>query len=727
MTHNELFPFGSEQPRPKDLKLILLSYIRYWYLFIILIAIALGVAYLYLRYYAVSQYSAYSTILIKDDKTSTDILGDLSSFKYAKNIDNETEVISSKRLMKRVISELGLASSYYVEGRVRDTEIYGNVLPIKVLVNDMDSTLLNKTFTVLLKSNNSFKLDDYTGNSKVYRLGEKIHKPYGTFTIVAATTKSFAGLKLIVRFQNIQQVADYYNSAIEVQPVNKNASVLIISLVDPISDKARDVINKLTSVYNKEAIEDKNLITTNTLKFLDNRLQYLRTDLSGVEKTVEKYKSVNGLTDITTQASDYTTQASNYNAQLSEWAIQIDILESIEGYLGKSTDNNSMVPSTLGIKDETLLNLIGKFNDLQLERERMLRTTQPGNPLVQNLNEQLVNLKINLLENLRNIKRGLQITSNNLKSSSGQFQSKIKRVPAMERELLEINRQQLIKQSIYSYLLQKREETALSLAATASIARVIDPAVSSRRPISPNSQTVYLIALLIGLGIPFAGIYVSNMLNNKVQTQQDVANATATPILGEIAHNDSKEVVVVANGYRTPIAEMFRLIRANLSFATMGREKSVLLINSSISGEGKTFFSINLGASLTITGKRVILLDLDLRNPKVSKELQMPDAIGITNYLVSHDVSISDIIRHCEKVPGLFIASSGPLPPNPAELMMSPKLAHLIQELKDIFDYIIIDAPPIGQVADALTLSALVDFTLYLVRYNYTKKSQLEI
>jgi tyrosine-protein kinase Etk/Wzc len=733
MANEELFPLRSEQPEGKDVKRILLQYTRYWYLFLLGTTLALGTAFLYLRYYAVPQYRVYSTLLIKDDKSgsgvsSADALSDLSTFKSTRNINNETQVLNSKSLMIRVINELDLYANYYVKGRIKDVELYGNASPIKVLISSMAPTAVGKAFAIHLKSNNTFELDDYSRNNLTqYSFGQQIKKPYGTFTILTTSAKSVAGDRIIVQFQDIQQVANYYNQNLSIQPINKDASILVLSLVNPIPAKAKDVLTKLIEVYNKEAIEDKNLMATNTLRFLDERLQYLTAGLSGVEKTVEQFKSINGLTDITTQASDYTAQASSYNTQLSEWAIQIDVLESLENYLKNAKGNNATVPSTLGIKDETLMGLITKFNELQLERERMLRTTEPGSVFVQNLDEQLVNLRVNILENLRNIKKGLQITSNNLKASSGQFQSKIRKVPAMERELLEINRQQSIKQNIYSYLLQKREETALSLAATASTARVIDPAMGGDFPISPNGQTTYLMALLLGLGIPFAGIYTRDLLNNKVQTQQDITAVTPTPIIGEIAHNSSKETVVVSNVSRTPIAEMFRLVRTNLHFAAIGKQNLVMLVTSGMSGEGKTFFSINLGASLAITGQRVILLDLDLRNPKVASELKLPDGLGLTNYLVANDVFIDDIIRLSGSVPGMFVISAGSIPPNPAELIMSSKFAHLIQELKERFDYIIIDTPPVGQVADAFTLNSFVDFTLYVVRYGYTQKAQLGI
>ena len=727
MVDDELSSLGIEQSETKDMSTIISQYTRYWYIFFVGVALSLSAAYLHLRYYTVPNYSVYSTMLIKDDKSSADALSDLSPLKATRNIDNEIPILLSKRLMTRVVSELGLSTKYSIKGKVRDVEIYGSGVSIKLLINNLDYSKVNKGFTVLPKAGNAFELDDYTGKVTIHHFGEQIQKSYGTFSIFSTVAHDVPSNRITIQFQNINQIADYYNHAINITPVNKQASVLNIILKDPIPEKAKDIINKLMEVYNAEAIEDKNIMATNTLNFLDDRLEKLTKGLSGVEKNVETFKSANGITDITTQSLNYTSQASSYSNQLSEWAIQIDVLESIENYLKENSRNYSTVPSTLGIKDETLLGLLGKFNELQLERERLLRTAEPSNPLVQNLDEQLANLRVNILENLRNIKKSIQITSNNLRASSGQFQSKIRRIPGMERELLEINREQSIKQNIYSYLLQKREETAISLAATTTIARVIDPATGGDWPIGSDSRSLYLAALLVGLGLPFAGIYLINLLNNKVRTQQDVVSATAAPIMGEIAHNGSNEVVVVKEGVRTPIAEMFRLVRTNLNFAALGKENLVLLVTSSILGEGKTFFSINLAASLVLTGRRVVLLDLDLRSPSVANELGLVNRTGISDYLVSDDISIDDIIRPAEQVPGLFVGTSGAIPPNPSELVMSEKFADLIKELKSSFDYIIIDTPPIGQVADAFVLAPLTDLSVYLVRYNYTKKAQLKI
>ncbi|WP_162052635.1 GumC family protein [Pontibacter pamirensis] len=734
MSDRELFPLKKEQSDAKDINEILSKYLRYWYLFLVGGILGLGVAYLYCLYYTIPHYSISSTILLKSDKNENNAggLDDLGLMKSAKNINNEIEVLYSSSLMQRVVRELGLSTSYLVEGRVNDVEVYGKDVPIKVIVSNFDSTAFGKSVAIFLKPGNSFELEEENGKLIACKFGQQINRPYGAFTVVAATGVSSSelpvGQKLTVVFQDIKKVAQYYNQKLMITPKRDDASVLQISLIDPIPEKGKHIINKLVEAYNKEAIEDKNLQAASTIDFLDERLKYITTELTEVEKDVERYKRENELTDVSTQASQYLEQASGYNSKLADWAIQIDILESIEKYISDNKNQYKMVPSTLAIQDPTLSGLIAKFNELQLERERILKNAFPNNPLVQNINDQLEDLRINIKENLKNIKSSLIITSNNLKASSGQYQSKISKVPSMERELLEINRQQSIKQNLYLYLLQKREESALSLAANISNSRIIDPAVATDYPVSPNKNTIYFMSFLLGLVIPFTGIFLKDLLNTKVQEQRDVEQLTATPILGELTHNDTTETLVVTKGSHSPLVEMFRLIRAKLRFAAVDKENKVILVTSSMSGEGKTFFSINLGATLALTGKKVVLMELDLRNPQLSRRLDVVQGPGIADFLVSgNNISISDILKPSKESLDLFVISSGPIPPDPAELMMSPKLAYLINELKESFDHIIIDTAPVGLVADAFCLSSIIDSTIYLIRCNHTFKKQLTI
>ena len=727
MAEKEIVQF---QPEDIDIKGMLMKYLRYWYFFAIGVFFCLGIAFIYLRY-STPQYSISSTLLIKDDKKGPDLSGntvfsDLDLFQSSKNINNEIQVLKSKSLMLRVLKELDLYTSFYVEGDVKTSEIYGRFVPVKVIVHEIDSAAFNKIVTLQFKDNNHYELQEGNGSeATAHQFGEEIKVPFGRFTIVATTAGSTESIK--IKIHDIRKLANLYNSQLNVVPVNKDASVLNINLTDPVPEKGKDIIDKLVEVYNKEAVEDKNQIAANTIEFIDERLKFLTAELTGVEKDVEQYKKRNELTDVSSEAHLYLQRASEYNKQLAEFEIQLDVLNSIESYLKSQDIQFGLVPSTLSIQDPTLLGLIGRFNELQLDRERMLRTTQPNNPLVQNMSEQLGNLRLNILENLQNIQKGLEITRKNLQASSAQFETRIQQVPSIERELLEINRQQGIKEGLYLYLLQKREEAALSLAATVSNSRIIDSAMAGDFPVKPKRQLIYILAILVGLSIPFAGLYLQDMLNDKVQEAKDVGKGTATPILGEIAHKRTDDILVVTLESKSPVAELFRLIRANLQFATAGKENKVILVTSSMSGEGKTFFSLNLAASLVLSGKKAIVMDFDFRKPGLTKSLGLQSDLGITNYLISDGLKIDDLIKPSPVLPNLFIVGSGPVPPNPAELMLLPKIKELINGLKEKFDFILIDTSPVGQVADALSLAPYINSSLFLVRYNYTHKEQLKI
>jgi len=725
--------FSGSESEEIDLKSIVLKYLKYWYLFLIGMLLCVGGAYVYLLY-SVPQYRISSTLLLKDDKSDGGSI-DLSGFAGAdilqpnKKVENEMEVLKSKSLMQRTLEELALYTSYYVEDKVKYVELYGEALPAKVVLSKLEESGLNKTITIHIRNNSTYDLMEGDSSSTSHKFGQEVKKPYATFTVVmaAAALNPGAPKDILVRFNDMRKMAIAYSGSLEIAPVSKEANVLHIGLVDPVPEKGKDIINKLIEVYNKEGAEEKNLIASNAIDFIDERLGLLTAELTDVEKNVEQYKRKNEVTDIGSQAKMYLESASDYNKQLTDWGIQIDVLQSIERYLSNQETQNELVPSTLNIQDPTLLGLIGKFNELQLERQRMLRTTQLSNPIVQGMSDQLANLRVNILENLRNIKNSLTITRDQLQANYAQFESRVQEVPSIERDLLEINRQQGTKEQLYLYLLQKREESALSLVATVMNSRVIDAATADEDPVLPKTKLIYVLAILLGLGLPFAGIYLKEALNDRIQELGDVVKATSAPVLGEISYKKTRYPLVVTQDSRTVVAEQFRQIRANLQFSALGKENKVILVTSSMGGEGKTFFSLNLAASLVLTGKRVIVLGFDLRKPALVQSLGLPDEEGITNYLISDSTAIEDIIYPTKDLPDLFVMGSGPIPINPSELMLLPRVDKLIKQLSAVFDHVILDTSPVGQVADALALAPYIDSCIYVVRNNYTYKKQLRI
>ena len=733
-TENGLFQIsGSGESKEINIKKLFLKYLKYWYLFVIGVILSLIAAFLHIRYnIAAPEYYISSTLLIKDDSNtgfSGGISGAMGSSGINKNIGNEMVILRSKNLMKRVLSELNMNTSFFVEGKFQDVEVFQDDLPISLVINYLDSSAFGKSIKIRFLDNNDFGLIEYDefGEevSSNHKFGQVIKKPYAVFTVVGSSDIQFSK-DIIVRFHNVSKLAESYSYKLSIGLESEEANVLRLGLNDVLPQRSVLILDKLVEVYNNETIEDKNQVQLNTIEFLDERIEFLSTELSDVEKNVEQYKRQNQLTDVGSNAQIYLQTASDYNKQLGGYELQLDIIRSLEEYV--SQDELKLVPSSLNIQDLTLNSLIGKYNELQLERQRMLKTAQSSSSLILNIDDQLSNLRTNIQENLRNIKNGLIITRDNLKLSSSQFQSKIRQVPSIERDLLEINRQQSIKQAIYLFLLQRREEAGLTLAATTAHSRIIDAATAGGYPINANKKSsIYMAAILFGIFLPFSIIYLRDFLNDKVTDRTEVERLTDMPILGEIFRSDNKKSLQITEGNHSVIAETFRLVRANLHFACIGKENKVILVTSGFSGEGKTFFSVNLGSSLALSGKRVVILGFDLRRPNLFNHLGFTGQMGITDYLISKDSSVDSLLIPIEEVSGLYAISAGTIPPNPAELMMSPKVKNLIDELSLRFDHIVVDSCPVGQVADTFNLAPFADSSIYIVRYNYSNKSELSL
>ncbi|SIR10311.1 GumC family protein [Pontibacter lucknowensis] len=721
--------FNDSQNESIDLKGLVLKYLKYWYLFILGVIISFAVVHVYLRY-TIPVYKIRASILIKDESVgegpSTQALGELAFFRTTNSLSNELLILKSVGLMERVLTELDYQTSFYSVGRFKTTELYGKELPLKIIISNLDSATIGKSFIVHNKDGQFYDL--YRGENKIgsHRYGEKLNMYGSSFTIIADTDVA-ANRRISVKFNDIRKLANHYSGKLNIKSINSASSVMEISMNDAVPAKGKDVINKLIEVYNREGIEDKNQVIANTIKFIDERLIYLTKELDAVEQDVEEYKRKNKPVAIPSYSGLYSGTVNEFSKQLISTEIELEVLKSIEKYISNEETKFEAVPTTLGVGDGTLSNLIGSFNQLQSQRQSMLRSVKPGSPLVQNAESQLESLRTNILETIKNLRENILLLRKNYQANIDRYENQLIELPSMERDLLKINRQQGIKEGLYLYLLRKREEAAISQAVTVSNSRVVDKASASGTPIEPQPSTLYLYALIAGLAIPFAGLFLKDMLNDTVQESRDVEKSTLTPILGEIAHNDTGNLLVVNQESRSTSAELFRLLRANFQFAAGGKENKVILITSSMSGEGKTFFSLNLAASLVMTGKKVIVLGFDLRKPKLTQGVNLPNNIGITNYLISDNVQIDDLIQFAPDLPELAIIGSGPIPPNPAELMLLPKIGVLIDELKAGFDYIIIDSSPIGQVADSLALAPYIDSSLYIVRYNYTSKKQLQI
>ncbi|MCA1761447.1 MAG: GumC family protein [Cryomorphaceae bacterium] len=722
----------SGKSQSRNIKEIIGRYLRYWYLFAAFTGVAIAIAYTYLRY-ADPIYMARTSVVLKGEKSGSGpsesaAFSDIALLSADKSIENEIFIFKSRRLMEDVIRELELSVVYIIEGQVRDVEIYGKDLPLRVLVSDFSPEFYGKTFEMQFRDDNSFRLS--AGERKsIEKFGQEIEMPYGKFTIVSEGGASFSSndKPLRIRFENVVRKAESYSNRLNIRTASKNTSALVLSFSDPVPEKALNILETLIPVYNEETVQDKREIARRTVEFIDERLDYLTQELNRVEQNVEDYKQQYELTDVETQAQQYSAEKSASRREVEEINVQIQVLTSIEDYLsGQAEGNYNIVPSTLTIEDGTLNGLIAKFNELQLERERVLRNMMPSNPVVLNMNDQLDNLIGNIKENLRNIKSSLQISRRNMMAKAGMVDSKVQMVPMIERQLIEITRQQEIKRSLYIYLLQKKEEASLTLAASVSDLRIVDPPLLMGQ-VAPKKANIYGYAVILGLFIPFLGIYIKELVSSKIETRSQVESLTRTPILGEICLNKGKDFIVANVKERTAVAEMFRLLRTNLRFALTGNGKKVVLVTSSMNGEGKSFFSVNMATTLAGAGKKVIIMECDLRRPTILEKCGISETKkGLTDYIIGDIDQIEDLIFTTDIDKNMDILPAGSLSPNPAEILLSDKIEDIIKQLREKYDYVILDTPPVGMVADALTLNEFADLSVYLVRYNYTEQKQLK-
>ncbi|WP_426061928.1 GumC family protein [Hymenobacter sp. B1770] len=720
------------QSDKNNFKRYLHKYLRHWPLFIISLAVCLGLATVYLKLVN-PRYLITSTILIRDIDKGPDFQAgnpafkDLDIFNSATSIENEIEALKSVTLMQRVLSELSLQTSYYVDGAIRKREVYGSQAPIRMQLYQLKNFTDKKSLTVSPREANTFELAEDGFGKAVYKFGQPIVRPYGTFTVQLNEGTAAIKNKVYITINNIQDLTASYNKDLNVAQTNKKANVLMVSLMHPVPEKGRDILNKLIEVYNKENKEDRNLLASNTITFIDERLRTLTSDLSGTERAEEEFKRRNQVTDVRSEAASYQQEATDYTKQLSELDIRLDVVRSLQRYLSQKSAQFELVPSTFSINEPSLQELVGKFNELQLQRQRLLRDAEPANPLILNINDQLAQLRLSMLENLRSIANGLTVTRGSLAAKANNFQSRINQVPSIERELNAINRQAGVKRDLYVYLLQKREESALSLAATVSNTRVIDSAIASKKPLDPNKPLAYGLALVFGLLIPFGFVFLRDFFADTVQEQKDITQVTTAPVLGEIGHYPGKGLLAVADAKRPQLAEQFRLLRSNLDFATTDREKQVILVTSSRDGEGKTFIALNLAISLSLTGKKVVLLDLNLRQPGVLAGLGLEEGAGATNFMSQSTLTAASLLRPAPVNPDLAVIGTGGVPANPAETLMHPRVGELVAQLRQQFDHVIIDSAPVGQVADAFALAPYLDATVLVVRCNFTPKARLDL
>lgn len=717
--YTDPFLFQTQEESEFNLKEVFYKYLYYWKWFLISIVLSMAVAFFYLRT-KTPLYNIHSSILIKDDKKvdQGDMLKQLNIFSGTKVVDNEMEILKSNTLMENVIRNLNLNISYYSEERFESKELYRDNCPLELRLVKENAATYSEPFTIELLGGNKVEI-----GGREYLVNKNITTPFGTFYLrITGKNTNISHVK--VSLVEVSNLAAQYIESLKIEPSSKMSSVLLLNIENSIPQRGKDILNSLIEEYNKSGLEDKNKSAYNTLAFIEKRLELVSADLLNIEKQVQDFKTSEGITDIGAESKLFLESVKENDAQINQVQIQETVLQNIYQYISESK-NGGTVPATFGISDPVLVSLVAQLSELELKKEQTIKLVKEDNPIVISLNNQIRNTKGNIKENVLVFQKNLSLTKEKLRKQNATLEGFIRSVPNKERKLLDISRQQAIKNDLYVFLLQKREETSLSYASAVSDSRVIDNARSSGVPIKPVKRNVYLVFGILGIFIPIGILYIKDLLNNKIKRRVDIEKNTSLPILAEVSFIEHNEPIVIGEQSKSIIAEQIRSLRTNISFLSVGKKIKTILFTSSLSGEGKSFISLNLGVSLAMIGKKTVVLEFDMRKPKLHKELGISNEKGLSDYLIG-SVELKDILHPVKQHEGYFIITCGKIPPNPVELLVNGRLAQLFDELAERFDQIIVDAPPVAIVTDAQILGQYADVTMYLLRYDYTPKEYLK-
>ena len=740
-------PMGEQEETSSiNFQTIYTAVILHWKWFVLSLIICMGCAMIYLRY-KTPVYQAYAKLLIKDDdsrgrggKSGVLTTSNLGIMSNSTGIDNEMEILSSLSIAQQAVRDLKLYVNYSLEGKVKDHLIY-NSEPISV---DLDPSHLEKlNYPISLEINRKGSSYTVTGEYLNPKTGVKnsIEKTITSFPtridtktgIITLQSNGDRGLlpegrALKVTILSPKSVAAKYAGSLSVSQTSKTTTIAELVLKDESPQRAVDYLRQLAICYNRQANEDKNEIAVRTEEFINGRLEKINAELGSTEGSLEEYKKRNNMVELKMNAAQAVQNQDVYSQKLAEANTQMALLNSISEYMNDPSNKYQTLPSNVGLSDASATSLIDKYNDIVITRNRLLRSASESSPTVTPLTAQLDDLTSSIQRAMIQARKSMEIERNNIANMYGRYASQTNATPEQERILTQIGRQQDVKSGLYLMLLQKREENSISLAATADKGKLIDDPQYMGK-VSPKNSMIMLIALILGLAIPAGVIFIVNFMRYKIEGHDDVAKLTSLPIIADVAIASetakTKADIVVHENQNNQMEEVFRSLRTNLQFVMAENEK-VILFTSSTSGEGKTFTAANLAVSFALLDKKVVLVGLDIRKPRLAELFEINDhQHGITNLLTQPDPTAADVKKQILKSGisnNLDILMAGPIPPNPAELVARKSLDQVIDILKETYDYVLIDSAPVGLVTDTLQIGRVANATVFLCRADYTPK-----
>jgi capsular exopolysaccharide synthesis family protein len=703
------------------------KYFFHWPLFVIGIIISIGVSMVYLKLKEPT-YQIRATLLIQDNNKSPDqnsALREIDLITSKKLIDNEIEVLKSNQLIADVVQGLKLWVVYTTENNFSDEDLYGRS-PVNFSFVSSPANFQPVEMSIVINDEHSFTLKSGSNDNKLLLFNHPYTDSFGVWKL-ERTEKllDYKGARIKINVKDPEMVTLEYQQKIDASLPNKLTTAISLNIQDPIALRGKDILNSLILAYESSGRKEQEVETKNILAFLDQRIAFLSGDLNEAEAGIEGFKRGKGLTDI---ASDSKISLENLQAndsQLNEVNVQLTVIDGIDKYIN-SPQNLAKSTSTLGISDPALSRLIEKLSELQLQRERLLATTPETNPDFDPINRQILTTRAAIKENVNNIKQSLQRTREKLQTFNKKFESSIKDIPSQERQFISIKRQQSTKENLYTYLLQKREELSVKYASALANGRVVDQAyVASAN--APAMHQILAVALFLGILVPIGLIYTREILGNKVMELKDITDSIELPVLNEFQYDNPHNSFLVNESATNAISEQFRTLRIKLDNLSKDRTSgSVTLLTSSISGEGKSFISKNMSLAFAYSNKKTLLLEMDLRKPQIHELFNIDkNHVGLTDFL-NNTASLENIVQKSCFLPNLDIITSGTSVVNPSELLSKKELGELLDTLRRRYDHVVMDSPPVHLVPEAMMLSKLSDFTLYIIRQGFTGKDELE-
>ena len=734
---------GVQSEEQINIQEILFRYLIHWPWFVVSVIVCVTLAWGYLRL-TTPVYNISATVLIKDEKkggganmsSELEKMGLNGFVSSSSNIENEIEVLKSRTLAREVVSSLGLFVTYMDEDKFPNKELY-RTSPVLVSLTPQEADRLPQTMEIDMLLQPAGAMDvQVKVRQKEYR--KHLEKLPAVFPTDEGTVAFFANNDTLssLRPESVTTerhitayinrpfaVAKGYAGSLLITPTSKATSVVTVSLKNSNTQRGKDYIDKLLEMYNINANNDKNEVAQRTGEFIDERIDIISKELGSTERDLENFKRSAGITDLTSEAQIALTGNAEYEKKRVENQTQINLVMDLKKYLQGS--EYEVLPANVGLQDAGVAGAIDRYNEMVAERKRLLRTSTESNPAIVNLTTSIRAMRSNIQTTLDATLKGLEITKADLIREASRYSRRISDAPTQERQFVSIARQQEIKSGLYLMLLQKREENAIVLAAIANNAKIIDEAQADSTPISPKRMTIYLAALVFGIGIPVGVIYLIGLTKFKIEGRADVEKLTSLPVVGDIPLADEKTgAIAVFENQNNLMSETFRNVRTNLQFM-LENGKNVILVTSTVSGEGKSFISANLAISLSLLGKKVVIVGLDIRKPGLNKVFNLPKKeYGITQFLTNSTVNLMDLVHHSDINKNLYILPGGTVPPNPTELLARDGLEKAVEILRKNFDYVILDTAPVGMVTDTLLIGRVADLSVYVCRADYTRKTE---